>query len=157
VVADLYKGDKAARIVSLLCMVIAFSPACGPIIGSKIAAYSNWRVCFVIISTSSAILLFCVQLFFQETLLVKNKNPLSLNGLFCNYMKLFSNKTFVKYAAIQNLTIAWLWSDIANLPFIFVQSMGLNIEVYGYYIVINVIIYVFGTIINQKYVEIWGG
>ncbi|MGN7618635.1 MAG: hypothetical protein ACTJLM_01330 [Ehrlichia sp.] len=69
------------------------------------------------------------------------------------YKVLVLNARFCGFALIQSLTIMWIWSCIANLPFIFVKDMGVPIGYYGYFVAINVGAYIVGAVINQKFVE----
>src|SRR4051794_13804789 len=45
-VRDLYEGDRAARMMSTLMMIMAIAPLLGPILGGQILALANWRAIF---------------------------------------------------------------------------------------------------------------
>jgi MFS transporter, DHA1 family, multidrug resistance protein len=146
-IQDLYPTDKSAKMLSRLGMVVALSPALGPVIGSYIVSHYDWHAVFQIVFLIGTILLIGLFLKLKETHLPeKTKTDSTYSGV---YFSLLQNKHFFGYAAIQIFTITWLWAEVANLPFFFIETLGVTTANYGYFIALSVTIYIVGTWINQ--------
>ncbi|CAI28157.1 Bicyclomycin resistance protein [Ehrlichia ruminantium str. Gardel] len=158
IIKDMYSGDECAKNISIVNIAVAFSPVLGPILGSTVISYEyNWNVLFMIISVISVIVLICLFSFLRETLVIdRSKNNISFRSVMYKYKELICNYRFFGFALIHSLTIMWIWSCITNLPFVFVNDMGVPVAYYGYFVAINVAAYIIGAIINQKFVEKFG-
>ncbi|WGJ62802.1 Bcr/CflA family efflux MFS transporter [Wolbachia endosymbiont of Frankliniella intonsa] len=149
-IRDMYSGSEYSRVISKLNMVVALSPGIAPVVGSYIISHGySWKFLFFIISLAAIIMLIFIYLKLKETLTV-NKSKASIN-IFKQYISIFRNYRFLGFSAIHGLTFMWLWAYIANYPFIF-ESMGIEVQYFGYLISIIVIFYVIGTLINRRYV-----
>ena len=149
-IRDMYSGSEYSRVISKLNMIVALSPGIAPVVGSYIISHGySWKFLFFIISLATIIMLIFIYLKLQETLTV-NKSKASIN-IFKQYILIFKNYRFLGFSAIHGLTFMWLWAYIANYPFIF-ESMGVEVQYFGYLISIIVIFYIIGTLINRRYV-----
>ncbi|WP_264687202.1 Bcr/CflA family efflux MFS transporter [Wolbachia endosymbiont (group B) of Rhopobota naevana] len=151
-IRDMYSGSEYSRVISKLNMVVALSPGIAPVIGSYMISHGySWKFLFFIISFAAIVMLIFIYLKLQETLTVnKNQTNIAIN-IFKQYISIFRNYRFLGFSAIHGLTFMWLWAYIANYPFIF-ESMGIEVQYFGYLISIIVIFYVIGTLINRRYV-----
>src|SRR5438046_7453044 len=59
VVRDLYTGDRAARMLSLMGVVLGIAPIVAPIIGSHLHVWFGWQANFVLVAPYGAIELLC--------------------------------------------------------------------------------------------------
>ncbi|QUI60944.1 MULTISPECIES: Bcr/CflA family efflux MFS transporter [Wolbachia] len=149
-IRDMYSGSEYSRVISKLNMIVALSPGIAPVVGSYIISHGySWKFLFFIISLAAIIMLIFIYLKLQETLTV-NKSKASIN-IFKQYILIFKNYRFLGFSNIHGLTFMWLWAYIANYPFIF-ESMGVEVQYFGYLISIIVIFYIIGTLINRRYV-----
>lgn len=154
-IRDMYSGSEYSRAISKLNMVVALSPGIAPIIGSYIISHGyDWHSLFIIISLA-AIIMFCFIYFKLQETLVINENKASIGNIiisiFTQYVLVFRNYRFLGFAAIQGLTFMWLWAYIANYPFIF-ESMGVEVQYFGYLISIVIVFFIIGALINRQYV-----
>jgi DHA1 family bicyclomycin/chloramphenicol resistance-like MFS transporter len=60
VVRDLYDGDRAAEMLSMLMSVMAIAPMVGPILGGQILAFMGWRSIFGILVAIGVLMIFAV-------------------------------------------------------------------------------------------------
>ncbi|MDX5462561.1 multidrug effflux MFS transporter [Wolbachia endosymbiont of Oedothorax gibbosus] len=149
-IRDMYSGSEYSRVISKLNMVVALSPGIAPVVGSYIISHGySWKFLFFIISLTAIAMLIFIYFKLQETLTV-DKSKASIN-IFKQYISIFRNYRFLGFSAIHGLTFMWLWAYIANYPFIF-ESMGVEVQYFGYLISIIVIFYIIGTLINRRYV-----
>ncbi|WP_419247505.1 multidrug effflux MFS transporter [Wolbachia endosymbiont of Rhagoletis indifferens] len=154
-IRDMYSGSEYSRVISKLNMVVALSPGIAPVVGSYIISHGySWKFLFFIISLAAIAMLIFIYFKLQETLTV-NKNETSITNITTNifkqYISIFRNYRFLGFSIIHGLTFMWLWAYVANYPFIF-ESMGIEVQYFGYLISIIVIFYIIGTLINRRYV-----
>ncbi|MGL9717573.1 MAG: multidrug effflux MFS transporter [Wolbachia sp.] len=154
-IRDMYSGSEYSRVISKLNMVVALSPGIAPVVGSYIISSGyNWKFLFFIISFVAIVMLIFIYFKLRETLTI-NKNETSITDVIINipkqYISIFRNYRFLGFSAIHGLTFMWLWAYIANYPFIF-ESLGVEVQYFGYLISIIVIFYIIGTLINRRYV-----
>ncbi|MEH0831589.1 multidrug effflux MFS transporter [Anaplasma bovis] len=151
IVNDVYSGEESAKNLSFVNMVVALSPAIGPVIGSYVIAMGyGWRLIFVFMALGAAGLLLMLTLF-KET--IQNRlTKLDTVSVIKGYVALLKNGRFLSFALIQSLTIMWVWSSLANLPFIFMEGMHFPVKDYGYLVTISVISYIIGTFVNRRLV-----
>lgn len=154
-IRDMYSGSEYSRVISKLNMVVALSPGIAPVVGSYIISSGySWKFLFFIISFAAIVMLVFIYFKLQETLTI-SKNETSITSVMISipkqYISIFRNHRFLGFAAIHGLTFMWLWAYIANYPFIF-ESMGVEVQYFGYLISIIVIFYIIGTLINRRYV-----
>lgn len=148
-VNDMYPGESSAKSLSMVNMLVAFSPVLGPIIGSYVLEWGfGWRFLFAIITIMSGVLLFALTLWFTETLQEKKARFLP-RSIATEYIALFRNRGFLGYSLIQSLTIMWIWASMAGLPFVFIEGMNLPVKYYGYLVAISVTAYIAGTFANR--------
>ncbi|MBQ4874675.1 MAG: multidrug effflux MFS transporter [Rickettsiaceae bacterium H1] len=151
-IKDVYFGNLYAQIVSRLSTVVSLSPAIAPVIGGLILSRFDWHLLFVIVFILALALFIMIFFFFKETLPYERKENFGLVRLFRSYFVLLSNRVFLVMIGIQACSFMWLWNQIANLPFLFITVMNMKVKHYGYFVTINVLAYILGTVINHKYV-----
>ncbi|WP_458695320.1 Bcr/CflA family efflux MFS transporter [Wolbachia endosymbiont of Litomosoides brasiliensis] len=154
-IRDMYSGSEYSRVISKLNMIVALSPGIAPVIGSHMISHGyHWKFLFFIISLAAIIMLIFIYFKLQETLNI-NRDKTNITNIIINvskqYISIFRNYRFLGFSAIHGLTFMWLWAYIANYPFIF-ESMGIEVQHFGYFISIIVIFYIIGTLINRRYI-----
>ncbi|MBY0281296.1 MAG: multidrug effflux MFS transporter [Alphaproteobacteria bacterium] len=151
---DRIKGSDYAKVVSKLCMIISLAPGIAPIAGGYIATYSTWYVALCIIAMSAFIINVILWKKLPETLLDPHHHsvPKYFKEFWRTTLILMKNPIFMSCALVQGLTIGVIWAELANMPFIFIQSMGLPTEFYGYFMAMGVGAYIIGSKINQHHV-----
>lgn len=156
VIQDVFTGNKMAQIMSRLGMAIALSPGLAPMVGTVLAEWRGWQTVFLFVFLLGVFTLLLFNFFMPETLILKKTEKFSLKTLSLGYRNLFRNKKYVRFSFIQCLTIGWLWGHMGNLPFIFVNGVGLTTKAFAIHMMMSVLIYCVGAMINQRLVLKWG-
>jgi len=92
VVRDLYAGDRAAYVLSLMGVVLGIAPVIAPILGSHLHAWFGWQSNFVFVAAYGAILLVCVLRGLPETLKAPNPRATDLSVMLANYARLLRSR-----------------------------------------------------------------
>src|SRR5690242_21751584 len=72
VVRDLYSGDKAAHILSVMSIVLGIAPIVAPLIGSNLHVLFGWQSNFVLVAGYAIVLAYFVYRTLPETLAARD-------------------------------------------------------------------------------------
>src|SRR6266704_594849 len=131
VVRDLYTGDRAARMLSLMGVVLGIAPIVAPIIGSHLHLWFGWQANFVFVAAYGAIALVCVVVALPETLKAKNKRAIDPTVVLANYRRLLQSRTYVGYALVAAFAASGLFAFLAGSAFAFVTVLGTGERGFG--------------------------
>jgi MFS transporter, DHA1 family, multidrug resistance protein len=155
-IRDLYQGEKLAKIMSMMGMIIAISPGIAPIIGGYIGIYLGWRATFGFLVFFGALLVLIAFYAMPETINKLERKSFSIKPILNNYIETIKIPAFTFNALLLALTIAQLWIEMGNLPFLYIQTLNVPSHHYGLYFGSSVLIFVIGTLFNQRYVMKYG-
>src|SRR5262249_47455614 len=141
VVRDLYTGAHAARILSLMGVVLGIAPVIAPIIGSHLHVWFGWRANFVFVAAYGAIALVCVAVALPETIPARDRRATHPATVLGNYGRLLRSRTYVGYALVAAFSSSGLFAFLAGSAFVFVAVMGTGERGFGF---------LFGTIIGAS-------
>lgn len=130
IVSDLYKGPRAARMMSTLLVVMAIAPLLGPVTGAQVAAWAGWRAIFwllVALGAASLAALYTI----PETLPPRLRQRGPLGGVFTRYAQLLARPRILAYAGAGGFFYAGLFAYIAGTPFAYITYHHLPAPYYG--------------------------
>src|SRR5207237_394390 len=100
IVRDLYSGDRAAIMLSLMGVVLGIAPIVAPIIGSNLHVWFGWQANFVLVAAYGAIALLCVVTALPETIKARNKRATAPAVVLANYRRLLQSRSYVGYVLV---------------------------------------------------------
>ncbi len=156
VVRDLYAGDRAAYVLSLMGVVLGIAPIVAPILGSHLHAWFGWQSNFVFVAAYGAILLVCVLRGLPETLKAPNPRATDLSVMLANYARLLRSRRYVGYLLIAAFTSAGLFAFLAGSAFVFVSVMGRSEQGFGFLFGTVMLGNITGATIGSRLVRSWG-
>ena len=124
VVRDLYTGERAARMLSLMGVVLGVAPIVAPIIGSHLHVWFGWQANFVFVAAYGAIALVCVVIALPETIKAKNARATHPTVVLANYRRLLQSRRHVGYALVAAFASSGLFAFLAGSAFAFVTMIG---------------------------------
>lgn len=147
-VKDVFDEKKGAQILSIMGMVIAVSPALAPILGGYLSKYYGWQSTFLFITIFSGLILLSTWLFMAETLPKEKYVKFSVLTAIQNYISVLIHRRFIFYVFVQALAVGSLWGWLAGAPVLYIDHLGIPVEMYGYFGAVGVGCYMLGTCIN---------
>ncbi len=115
VATDSYSGEDLAKFFAMLGAVQGLAPIFAPIFGGILLQFLSWKWIFAILLSIGVALLIAV-FFFKESLQIKNDKSILESFAF---IKILTNKKFMRFALIQSLAMGAMFSFIASSSFIF--------------------------------------
>lgn len=131
VVRDLYSGEHAARVLSLMGIVLGVAPIVAPIIGSHLHVWFGWQANFVFVAAYGAIALVCVVLVVPETIRARNPAATKFQVMLANYARLLRSRKFIGYLLVAAFSTSGLFAYIAGAAFVFISVLGTGAETFG--------------------------
>ena len=131
VVRDLYSGDKAAHVLSLMGVVLGIAPVIAPIIGSHVHVLLGWQANFVLVAVYGAVLWLCVQRLLPETLADRDARATRPAVILANYRRLVRSRAFTGFMLVAAFGFSGLFAFLAGSAFVFVSVLGQSEQGFG--------------------------
>ncbi|MBM3618044.1 MAG: multidrug effflux MFS transporter, partial [Alphaproteobacteria bacterium] len=149
-VRDRFSPNHAARVFSLLIMIMGVAPILAPLLGGFITVHFGWRAIFwflVFVSTSC----FIVSLRLPETrephLRLKS---LSFTSVMVTYGKIIRNRHFLGYSLISAMAMAGMFTYITSSPFVLMVLNGIDKKHFGWFFGANALGFVIASQFNAR-------
>lgn len=130
-VADYYSSREAAKVFSLLMLVIGVSPILAPSIGAFMLAHVDWHFIFLFLTVLATIILIATKFFLPESYAGNKELSLAPKSIANNFWKVLSNKVFISYCLIGSLASAGTYAYLAGSSFVMQQYFHLSKQEYG--------------------------
>lgn len=148
VVRDLFEEREAARVFSLLMLVMGVAPILAPLVGGFVSLHWGWHSIFVILGILSLLTLAAVITVLPET---RGPNPnFPLSSAFRNYFEIMKSRRFMGFAAAGGLAQAGMFAYITGSPFVFIELFAVPAENYGWIFGSNAFGLIFASQINLR-------
>lgn len=156
VVRDLYAGDRAAHMLSLMAVVLGIAPVVAPIVGSHLHAWLGWRANFVFVVVYGVVALAFVARLLPETIRARNPSATRVSVIAANFRRLLRSRTFVGYMLVAAFTTSGLFAFLAGSAFVFVSVLGHSEQGFGWLFGAVMTGNITGAIIGSRLVRRWG-
>lgn len=153
IIRDIFPVDEVARVFSTLLLVMGVAPIVAPTLGGYVTSTFGWQYIFIILSGISALLIFTVYRFLNET---KEKDPeVSLKPINVakGYLEVLKNRQFVIYGLAGSLTMAGMFTYITGSPFVLMKIYGFSETTFGWIFGFNAFGFILGSQINRLWLR----
>jgi len=150
IVRDLFGGEKAARLLSLMGALMGVVPLVAPVLGAVLEVNFGWRASFAMTSIISALLLIVCLLFLPETLAADRKRHWSFFGMLGDFSFLLGHLVFLRYMIALCLAYGGLFVLISTSSFVFQNHFGLSELQFGFTFSVCVAGYIIGTLAGAR-------
>ena len=155
-VSDLFAGREAARVFSLLMLVMGAAPVLAPLIGSYVIVWSSWPAIFILLALFGLLCLAAVAFRLPETHAAQPDRPLALSTLGVDLRQLLGDRRFMGLVLGGAFSIGGMFVYIAGSPFVFIELFGISPEAYGWLFGINALGIIGGSQLNARLVGRFG-
>jgi DHA1 family bicyclomycin/chloramphenicol resistance-like MFS transporter len=148
-VVDRFTGNAAARIISLMSLILSIAPALAPIIGGMLITVLSWRILFVLMGLYGAILLLLVWRF-PETNARRNAAATRPRALVVNYATLLGSRAFLSQVCLTAFAVGGLYTSQALSPFLLMGRIGLSSPTFGFVTAALMVSYLVGSLATNR-------
>jgi MFS transporter, DHA1 family, multidrug resistance protein len=146
VVRDLWSGRDAARVLSMLILVMGAAPVLAPMLGAVVVDTVGWRAVFGLLAAFGAIALACAARALPET-----APPVISGSVVTRYLGLARHRSFVGYALAAGLAQSGMFAYIAGSPFVLMKLHGLSEQQYSLVFGLNAAGYIAAAQLNRRF------
>lgn len=148
-VVDRFAGNGAARIISLMSLILSIAPAAAPVIGGTLITVTNWRVLFLILAVYGAVLLALVWRF-PETNERRDAGATKLRSVAVNYGMLITSPAFIGQVVLTSLAVGGFYASQTLLPFVLMGKIGLPSPIFGAVTASLMVSYLLGSLATNR-------
>ena len=130
-VRDLFHEREAARVFSVLMLVMGVAPILAPLLGGQMLLFVGWQGIFVFLMAFAAICLAAVIFTLPESLPVARRETRGLGRVFTVYGGLLADRRFCGYTFSMAFASAGMFAYITGSPFVFIRLHGVAPQYYG--------------------------
>lgn len=155
-VRDGYDGSKAAAMFGILAAIMGIVPMLAPILGGVMQEQWGWQATFWFMGTAGLVIAFTFILFVDESLKPQNRQPIRPMVVLRNFGTLLSNGFFVNNIVVVALIFGGLMAFINGSSIVMQGVYGLSPVEFSLVFGLNVVGFMFGTLMTSRYSESWG-
>ena len=148
IVRDIFKGNRAAQLLSRMFLVLGVAPILAPMLGGALLKVTSWQGIFVVLGAAAVALFVLAFVALPETLPPASRIPASVRASISAYRGLFADRVFLVLVAVAALVFAVLFAYVAGSPFILQGLYGLTPQQFGIAFGANAIGLVLATQLN---------
>jgi len=156
VAKDLFSTEGAARVLSLMAMVMAIAPLVAPTVGGQILLVADWRVIFDVLAAFGAAGLLATLTLLPESLPPSARVGIRLLGAFGAYGRILASRRALGDLASGSFNSAAMFAYITGTPYVYIEYFGVAPQWYGALFGINVVALVIASGLNARYLERFG-
>ena len=153
-VVDRFASNGAARIISLMSLILSLAPAAAPVLGGTLITVVSWRVLFVLLAGYGVLLLALVWRF-PETNERRDPRATKLRSLAVNYAMLLTSRDFVGQVVLTSLAIGGFYASQALAPFVLMGRIGLPSPVFGAVTASLMVSYLLGSLATNRLLHVF--
>ncbi|MHA1563764.1 MAG: multidrug effflux MFS transporter [Alphaproteobacteria bacterium] len=156
VVRDLTSGNEAARMLSVLMLVMSIAPLIAPSVGGLILAVWGWEANFWAMAGIGSAVVLAITFTLPETLSADKAQPLRISNVVIGYAQVLSSRRAMAYSFASAFAGAAMFAYIAATPFIYIEFYGLDPQLFGLFFAANVGGAILLNWLNAKFVMRYG-
>ena len=130
-VRDYFPGKDAAKVFSLLLLVLSASPLLAPSIGSVMSTYMGWRPLFAVLAALAIIDIVLVAFAFPRTYSPDRTVSLRLAPMLRTFREALAEPQFRTYTFAGSLSFAGLFVFVSGSPAAFMDGFGVSAQGFG--------------------------
>lgn len=153
VIRDIWSGDRAARAMSFVMMVMAFAPLIAPTLGGQIYAWFGWRAIFWLMAGFGVLLIVLVQFRLPETNGPERRAGVNIGDYFRAYGRVLADAPAWGYLLAGGLSYAAMFAYITGAPFVYIEVFNVDPAYFGLFFAVNVIGLTLGNWLNSRFVD----
>ena len=150
VVRDLYDTAEAARMFSMLMLVMGAAPILAPLVGGQLLLLTGWRGIFGFLGVFGLISLLAAALYLPETLPKERRIKQGLDQLVYGYSRLLRNRYFLRYAIALGCVAGTTFAYIAGGPYFFIELHGVTPQHFGLFFGANALGLIGASQVNRR-------
>jgi DHA1 family bicyclomycin/chloramphenicol resistance-like MFS transporter len=150
VVRDLYDTTEAARMFSLLMLVMGVAPILAPIAGGQLLLITGWRGIFGFLGLFGLVSIGAAAAGLPESLPVERRVRHNFGEMAAIYRNLLKNHLYIRYAISLGCVSGVIFAYISGAPFFFIVLHGVSPQHFGLFFGANAFGLIGASQVNRR-------
>jgi len=150
IVRDLYDTAEAAKMFSLLMLVMGAAPILAPLAGGQLLLFTGWRGIFGFLGFFGILSFGASLAWLPESLPIEKRIQRSLVEMLTSYGSLFRHRQYLLYAIALGAIAGFNFSYIAGAPQLFIELYGISPQHFGIIFGLNAFGLIGASQLNRK-------
>ncbi len=158
IVRDLYDGKDAAKIFTLISLIMMIAPLIAPSIGAILLQYYSWKAIFILLSIYSFSQVIVIMLFVPETKRLRKVagyEYLNIRQVIKNYWVIISHKSALTYLLCSSFVAAALFAFLTEISFIYIEYYQQSETTFAWLFGLNIISMMIFNRVNHYLLDKW--
>jgi len=155
IVRDLFAGEKSARIMNLIGVILAIGPAISPTLGGLTMELFGWHAIFIFMLAMSVAVMLVVHFALAETV-HRDLSRIRPRALFGSYASLLTSPHFMTAAIVIAGSAGAIYAQATILPFVLINRVGLTPTQFGMGMLMQTGGYLAGSLIARPLMARFG-
>lgn len=151
-VSDIATGTAAAKLYSILALIVSLAPVVAPLLGGVIASVADWHTVFWVLTGFGLVMLACSVFVIPETLPPSRRSRGGLGSMVRNAATVVRDRRFTLYALSLAFAFGALFSYIAASSFVIQNMLGFSALGYSLIFALNAAGAIVSATVNTKLV-----
>jgi DHA1 family bicyclomycin/chloramphenicol resistance-like MFS transporter len=138
-IRDVYTGQAAAKLMSMVVLVLGIAPVLAPLLGSVLLQIGDWRMIFALLGAIGVVVSVIVVSIMPETRMAELRATSRPADALHWYGRLLFTRSFIPYAGALALAQGGFFAYIAGSSFVLINVYGLSPMAYAVIFSLNAI------------------
>ena len=149
-IRDLFSGDEAAKVMSMVAMVMMSAPLLAPLLGSQVVYYFGWQSIFTALAVYAVLVMILVIRKLPETHSVKSTERTStgMRGVLLGYWEVLSHRQAFGFVGAVAFAFSGMFAFITAAPFVYMELYGATERQFPFLFGANIIVMMLMNRIN---------
>ncbi len=130
-IRDLFRGLRAAELLSRLALITGMAPILAPLVGSGLLTFTSWRGVFGLLGVAAMLILVMTRSELAESLPPERRIPATFAGTVTAYRQVLSDKLFLAVVFVAAMVFTSLFAYVSGSSFVMQNVFGLSPQWFG--------------------------
>ena len=136
-VRDRVGGQEAARIFSMLMLVMGVAPILAPLLGGWLLVWADWRAVFWVLAGFGLVCLAATAFALDESRPPEKRTTGGVLAALLNYARLLGSGRFIGLMMTSGFSLGGMFAYITASPHLFIEVFGVSPQAYGWLFGLN--------------------
>lgn len=148
VVRDRFEGLAVSKVMARLMLVVGVAPIIAPTIGAQLLLVGSWRLIFVFLAATGAVLFVVAWFALRESLPVALRRTGGTGAALRTYRDLLTDLPFLGLALMSAFYLSAMFTYVASSTFVFQEGYGLTPQQFGWVFAAGAVAITAGSQVN---------
>jgi len=134
---DLYQGLQLIKAIARSMLLMGTTWFLGPIFGSVLQSFTDWRGLGILLAIASTILLVVIYLKLPDTMTLEDRTKTTAKEVVSGFARLLKDRVFLGLVLVQVTISVALYSYLNISTFIYGNAFGIGATQVGFFLAIN--------------------